>query len=69
MPYHMSQSFVTSIVSDYRLEIMIAVPPGHIEGTFEDDEPKMHGWSCEEYLVLQGCLRAAVGRISPVELR
>ena len=43
--------FVTSIVPDYRLEIMIAVPPGLIEGLFEDEQVGIHGhlrsiWFC-----------------------
>ena len=57
--------FVTSIAPDYRLEMVIAVPPGLIEGLFEDDQLGMHGWSSEEYLVLLGRLRAAVGCTSP----
>ena len=54
------------MVPDYRLEIMIAVPPGLIEGLFEGDQLGIHGWSSEEYLVLLGRLRAAVGCTSPV---
>ena len=35
--------FVTSIVSDYRLEIVIAEPLGRIEGLFEGDQLGIHG--------------------------
>ena len=60
--------FVTSIVSYYRLEIMVAMPPGLIEGFFKDNQVGMHGWSSEEYMVLLGRLGAVVGCTSPVGL-
>jgi len=60
--------FRASRGANHRFEIMIGKPAGRIEVLLQRDEFRVHNWLSEEYPFVIGCLRAAVGRRSPVGL-
>ena len=54
---------VAGIVPNYGFEFMVDAPHRHVVAFFKDDKLRMHGWSCEEYLVMIGCPRPAVDQL------